>query len=331
MCLDLALKGLGNVSPNPLVGCVIVHNQQIIGKGYHEQYGQAHAEVNAIRSVENPSLLSDSDVYVNLEPCSHFGKTPPCADLLIRHKVKRVIIGMKDPFPEVSGNGIKRLNEAGIETITGFMESSCININKRFYINQTKGRPYIILKWAESNDGFISGKTKQISGKAAQQRLHQWRTEEDAFLIGSETLLEDNPRLNVRYANGRNPIRIVVDQRSRSEGRSLNFFDGTQDTIVLNGTTESKKGSIEYIKTDHHAPSEIISKLAARRIGSLVIEGGAKVLNSFLEAGLYDELRVFKSKELLMTEGTKAPPMPEGQYQTEDLGQDILYTKTWGI
>lgn len=324
-CLSLALKGFAAVSPNPMVGCVIVKDDTIIGEAYHMVFGGPHAEVNAIASVKDPESLIGATVYVSLEPCSHFGKTPPCADLLINSKVSKVIVGMMDPNPLVSGKGIEKLRQAGIEVICGVLENDCRFLNRRFVVNQTLKRPYVILKWAESSDGFMSGKFKKISGLAAQTRLHKWRSEEDAFLVGTNTLLIDNPGLSTRLWKGKNPIRIAIDFNLRSAGMKLKFAEGSQRSIILNGIREGKDGNIEYIKIDSKEPNSIIKALQKLGIGSVVIEGGAELLNSFLKARLYDEIRVFKSTVLLLEEGIKAPKLDFPFIESENLLEDRLY------
>jgi diaminohydroxyphosphoribosylaminopyrimidine deaminase / 5-amino-6-(5-phosphoribosylamino)uracil reductase len=323
-CLTLAKQGLGNVSPNPLVGCVIVHDNQIIGSGFHEIYGGPHAEVNAIRSVENQNSLRESTVYVNLEPCAHYGKTPPCASLLIEKKVKRVVVGMTDPYPEVSGKGIAMLREAGIEVATGVLEKEAKDLNRRFVVNQVQKRPYIILKWALSKDGFIHGEQKQISGLEAQKRLHQWRSEEDAFFIGTNTLLKDNPALNNRLWTGSNPIRVAIDFELKSQQQPLKFYDQTQKTIILNGIKDETIGNITFKKIISKKTFELINALYTFKIGSVVIEGGTQLLQSFIDEGLFDEIRIFTSKHLNFQKGLKGPKFDGNPIEEEDLGDDVL-------
>ena len=323
-CLQLALLGAGKVAPNPMVGCVIVVDGKIIGEGYHMQYGGAHAEVNAIHSVENKALLSQATVYVSLEPCSHFGKTPPCADLLIQNKVKQVVVGCLDPHAKVAGKGIEKLKSAGIEVLVGVLESACIELNKRFFAFHQKQRPYVILKWAETQNGFMAGAQKQISGGIAQQRLHTWRSEEMAFMVGTNTLLEDNPALNVRLVEGHNPIRIAVDADLKSVNKALKFYDQSQPTIIINTVKNETEGMIEYVKVDSTNPKPILKVLFERSVLSVVIEGGAQFLQSFLAASLYDEIRVIKSKLLCFETGLPAPLNPLSVAITEDLGDDIL-------
>lgn len=324
-CLNLALKGFAAVSPNPMVGCVIVKDERIIGEGYHMAFGGPHAEVNAIASIKEPEILTGATVYVSLEPCSHFGKTPPCADLLINSKVAKVVVGMMDPNPLVSGKGIEKLRQAGIEVTCGVLENDCRFLNRRFVVNQTLNRPYVILKWAESSDGYMSGKYKKISGLAAQTRLHKWRSEEDAFMVGTNTLLMDNPALSTRLWKGKNPIRIAIDFKLRSAGMKLKFAEGPQRSIILNGIREGKEGNIEYIKIESTEPENILKVLQTLGIGSVVIEGGAELLNSFLKAGKYDEIRVFKSSVLLLEDGIAAPKLDFPFVESENLLEDTLY------
>ena len=320
----MAEKGFGHVSPNPMVGCVIVHEGEIIGSGYHQKYGAEHAEVNAIKNVKNHDLLKNSTVYVSLEPCSHYGKTPPCADLLIQSGVKKVVLACLDPNPLVSGKGIEKLKAAGIEVTWGVLEKESKKLNKRFFTNILKNRPYIILKWAESKDGFIaSDEIKQISGLAAQTRLHKWRSEEDAFLVGTNTLLLDNPQLNTRLWKGKNPIRVAIDFHLKSENKHLKFYDQSQRTIILNGSKNGLFDGIEYLTIENNL-SHTLDILYQKNIGSLVVEGGAMLLNSFLEAGLFDEIRILKSKNTELFSGLKAPVIDFHATKSEDLIDDIL-------
>ena len=321
----MAEKGFGHVSPNPMVGCIIVHNGEIIGSGYHSVYGGPHAEVNSINSIKEPGLLKNSIAYVSLEPCSHFGKTPPCADLLIQYGIKKVVIGSLDPNPLVAGQGIEKLKKAGIEVKFGILENECKKLNKRFFTYINNKRPYIILKWAESSDGFMgSEEIKQISGIAAQTRLHKWRSEEDAFLVGTNTLIQDNPKLNTRLWPGKNPTRIAVDFELKSENKHLNFYDQSQKTIILNGIKDGISHGIEYIKIPDCKVETLIEALYLCKISSVVIEGGSKLLNSFIDAHLYDEIRVLKSKKRILNNGIAAPKINFAASSSEDLIDDYL-------
>ncbi len=323
-CLQLAGMGRGHVAPNPMVGCVIVHEDKIIGEGFHRQYGGPHAEVNAINSVENPELLNEATVYVSLEPCSHFGKTPPCANLLVKHKVKKVVIGCTDPNAKVAGKGIAILKAANIEVETGMIEKECQKMNERFFTFHEKKRPFIILKWAETKDGFIGAKQQQISGIIARTLLHLWRTEEAAFMVGTNTLLQDNPALSVRYVQGRNPIRIAIDRELKSEDRNLHFYDHSQATILLNGIKNEEDNGMAFIKMEKFTPLTICTALFEKNIQSVVIEGGSELLKSFINASLWDELRVFKSKALLFEDGLASPEFEAKTVSVQDLEEDIL-------
>ena len=323
----MAEKGFGQVSPNPMVGCLIVHDGEIIGSGYHNMYGGPHAEVNAINSVKDAHLLKESIAYVSLEPCSHFGKTPPCADLLIQSGIKKVVIGCLDPNPLVAGKGMEKLIEAGIEVKHGLLENECKKLNKRFFTFINKKRPYVILKWAESADGFIASEdTKQISGLAAQKRLHKWRSEEDAFLVGTNTLLQDNPQLNTRLWKGKNPIRVAIDFELKSENKHLKFYDQSQRTIVLNGVKNENSKGVEFIQIPDRKIETILEALYQSKISSVVVEGGSILLNSFIDANLYDEIRILKSKKLLLNSGIAAPKIDFAASSTEDLIDDNLTT-----
>lgn len=323
-CLQLAALGAGKVAPNPMVGCVIVLNDKIIGEGYHKQYGCPHAEVNAIDSVQNKELLKDATVYVSLEPCSHFGKTPPCADLLIHCHVKQVVVGCLDPHEQVAGKGVEKLRKAGIDVVVGILENECKYLNRRFITFHEKKRPYVILKWAETKDGFMAGPEKQISGRFAQQRLHLWRSEEAAFMVGTRTLIADNPALNVRLLSGNNPIRIGIDSQLKSLDHNLKFYDQSQSTIIINTVKNAKDGLIEFIKVIDTTPSSILNALFERQILSVVIEGGAELLNSFMQSNSYDEIRVFKSKDKVFLNGLVSPEVLINASVKEDLGEDEL-------
>ena len=307
--IELAELGSGYVSPNPMVGCVIVHQNKIIGEGYHQVYGGPHAEPNAIQAVEDPSLLSESTVYVSLEPCAHWGKTPPCANLLVDKKVKKVVIGAVDSNPLVGGKGIQILKDAGIEVISGILEKEVREQNKRFFTFMEKERPYVILKWAQTWDGFVAREnfdSKWISNSYSRQIVHKWRSEEDAILVGTSTAKYDNPRLNVRDWEGRNPVRIVLD-RNLSLDEGLYLFDRSQHTLCYNQVRSEKSENLEWVKlTDGFGVEEILEDLYQRKIQSLIVEGGAKVLKSFIEKELWDEARVFTG-QIQFGKGIPAP------------------------
>jgi diaminohydroxyphosphoribosylaminopyrimidine deaminase/5-amino-6-(5-phosphoribosylamino)uracil reductase len=324
--LDLAQLGRGSVSPNPLVGCVIVHNTTIIGEGRHEKYGEAHAEVNAVAAVNDKSLLSKSTVYVNLEPCSHFGKTPPCADMLAAHRVKKVVIANLDPNPLVSGKGIKKLKDAGIEVVTGVLGEKGDALNKRFFTFFSKKRPYIILKWAETADGFIAREnfdSKWISNEHSRQLVHKWRSEEDAVLVGTGTALHDNPALTVRDWSGRNPIRIVIDRYNRLP-QTLTLFDGQQQTLCYTTTKNEIRQNLAFVKVKESSfQKELLDDLFKRNIQSVIIEGGATTLQQFINNNLWDEARIFTSRQEFGS-GIPAPQFNGNLTATESVWNDTL-------
>lgn len=307
--IELAEWGSGKVSPNPMVGCVIVYNETIIGEGFHQVYGGPHAEPNAINSVANQDLLSESTVYVSLEPCAHWGKTPPCANLLVEKKVKKVVIGAIDSNPLVGGKGIQIIKEAGIEVVTGVLEKDVREQNRRFFTFIEKKRPYIILKWAQTKDGFVAREnfdSKWISNQYSRQLVHKWRSEEDAILVGNSTAKYDNPQLNVRDWDGRNPVRIVLD-RNLSLDRSLHLFDNSQPTICYNEVKSESSDNLEWIHLlSGFGVGEVLEDLYQRKIQSLIVEGGAKVLKSFIENELWDEARVFTG-QVQFGKGISAP------------------------
>jgi len=323
VCIDLALKGFPLAFPNPMVGCVIVHNDSIIGQGYHQQFGSHHAEVNAIASVENKELLEQSTLYVSLEPCAHFGKTPPCADLIVKSKIPRVVIGSLDTFSEVNGKGIQRLKETGIEVLTKVLEKECRAINKRFFTFHEKKRPYVILKWAQTSDGYIAPLNQQeplwISSPESKILVHQWRSQEQAILVGRKTVELDNPLLTTREVKGKNPIRIVLD-RKLSLNKDLLIFNDDAPTLVVN----NKLSSDNHLKIDFNnlAPS-LLKELHSRNIQSIIIEGGAQTLNTFIDAKVWDEARVFTSKKTL-EKGVQSPLIQSVINHSEIVGDDKL-------
>ncbi len=315
-CLLLAEKGLGHVAPNPMVGCVIVHQDKIIGEGYHREFGKAHAEVEAIASVTDHSLLEDSTLYVNLEPCAHHGKTPPCADLIIEKKIKRVVIGTMDPNELVAGKGVEQLKASGVEVVTGVLHDECRYLNRRFFTFHLKKRPYIILKWAQTQDGFID-KIREgekginwITGPEAQRLAHVWRSQESAILVGKNTVINDNPSLTVRNSKGKNPVRIVLDSLASLED-TYQVFDSKAPTILYN-TIGSEKITLTYekVKLSEHMNTldEILGDLHQRNIQSLIVEGGAFTLQAFINLGFWDEARVFTG-DAVFENGLKAPHM----------------------
>jgi diaminohydroxyphosphoribosylaminopyrimidine deaminase/5-amino-6-(5-phosphoribosylamino)uracil reductase len=312
-CLDLALLGIGDVAPNPMVGCVIVHNGLVIGEGYHEKYGGPHAEVNAIRSVKNPELLTESTLYVSLEPCAHFGKTPPCSDLIIEMRIPRVVIGTIDPFAEVSGKGIERMKRAGIEVEVGVLEKKCRNLNRRFFTFHEQKRPYIILKWAQTLDGFIDTDHTErqhptwITNSLAKRLVHKQRSEESAILIGTNTAEYDNPALTVREWSGTQPIRMTIDRTGRLNS-GLTIFDGQAPTWVFTGIDQPDRENLKFIKLnfDRNILPQMMDELYRCGILSIIVEGGSKLLNSFLELNLWDEAFVYTGNQFF-GKGVAAP------------------------
>lgn len=339
-CLELAARGTGQVAPNPMVGCVIVHAGKIIGEGYHERYGGAHAEVNAIRSVNDPSLLKEATLYVNLEPCAHYGKTPPCADLIIANKIPYVVIGTTDPFPEVSGRGIEKLMKAGIDVKLGILEDECRELNKRFFTFYEKKRPYIILKWAQTADGFTDllrdendhEKALQITNSASDRLSHQWRSEEQAIMVGKRTALLDNPRLTVRNVEGKNPLRVVTD-KNLSLPAHYYLLDKSTPTLVFSSAGHESAPNLEYVKIDFDKKiiPQMLEVLYRKNIRSLIVEGGTQILNSFISAGMWDEARVFIAQKNT-GEGVNAPLLdakPAGQKDIEG-DQLLIYRNNAG-
>ena len=328
--LELAKLGSGFTYPNPMVGCVVAHEGQVIGEGWHKAYGGPHAEVNAIAAVEDKSLLPKSRVYVTLEPCSHFGKTPPCADLLVNSGVKNVVICNTDPNPLVSGRGIRKLFEAGAQVKVGVLEEEGLEVNKRFFTFLSQKRPFILLKWAETADGFIAAanyKQEQISGKLAQRLVHKWRSEEQAILVGSRTALYDNPRLNTRLWTGKSPLRLVIDKNLLLP-RHLHLFDRSQPTVVYNFQKQEEQENLFLVKLQEQEPMlpQIMQDLHQRNVLSVMVEGGTFLLESLLQANLWDEALVFKSLHKSLSAGIKAPGMTYGQLQDiQTLAPDQLF------
>ena len=330
-CIQLAKNGLGTTYPNPMVGSVIVYEDTIIGEGWHKKAGEPHAEVNAINSVKNKSLLKKATIYVSLEPCSHFGKTPPCSDLIIKNEIPQVVIGTVDPNEKVAGNGIKKLIEAGINVTVGILENECHELNKRFFTFHQKKRPYIILKWAESQDGFISPKLKSeqkpvwITNSYSRQLVHKWRSEEQAILVGTQTVIDDNPKLDVRDWTGNNPVRIILDQKNRIAENSQ-VFDNQTKTIVFSKTaTNINKENLifDIVDFEKNIASQVADAIYKHQIQSVIIEGGRQTLQTFIDANLWDEARVFKGN-ILFKEGTKAPILSGSYMKKHLIGQDEL-------
>jgi len=353
IALKLAKQGIGQVSPNPMVGCVIVYKDEIIGQGFHEQYGQPHAEVNAIASIGDKALLKNSTIYVTLEPCSHFGKTPPCADLIVKHKIPKVVIACIDTFSKVSGKGIEKLKAAGIDVTVGVLEKKAQELNKRFFTFHNKKRPYIILKWAQTKDGFIdvdrsvvaniqeenieqyqksedylvtqnNAIDNWITTPASKKLVHFWRSEEQAILVGTNTALNDNPKLTVRETTGKNPLRVVLDLNLRLPA-TLHLFDQSTPTLVFNYKKNETLENLEFIKIDQtkKLTDEILALLHHRNIQSIIIEGGAQILNTFIHQNLWDEARVFEGEKEFGS-GLTAPSTNKNPKYTLQIDSDNL-------
>ena len=330
-CIELAKNGLGTTYPNPMVGSVIVYDGKIIGEGWHKITGEPHAEVNAIHSVKDKSLLKKSTIYVSLEPCSHFGKTPPCCNLIIENEIPNVVIGTVDPNIKVAGNGIKKLIAAGINVITAVLENECNELNKRFFTFHQKKRPYVILKWAESADGYIapSQKTEQkpvwITTTYSRQLVHKWRSEEQAILVGTQTVIDDNPKLDVRDWYGTNPMRVVLDQKSRVPKNS-HILDNQVKTILFSSieSANAEENTIfESINFEKDLADQILNSLYKHNIQSVIIEGGRKTLQTFIDANLWDEARVFIGENKFAS-GIKAPLFQHKPVEKLFIGTDQL-------
>ena len=330
-CLQLAKMGLPAAMPNPSVGAVLVFENKIIGEGYTSAYGRNHAEVNAINSVNNQELLPKATLYVSLEPCSHFGKTPPCADLIIKSNIKKVVIGTLDTNKKVAGQGIQKLIDAGIEIEIGVLENECYETNKRFFCYHNKKRPYVILKWAESFDGFIAPKNQEIgtsfsiSNEISRQMVHKWRSEEQSILVGTTTVLKDNPKLDVRNWQGKNPIRIVLDQHGKISD-DFNVKDKSIKTIVITSQenlTSTENLIYETLAFDHKLVDAICDVLYKYEIQSVLVEGGTKTLQSFLDANCWDEARIFKS-DILLQNGVKSPEIKIKKFEKHKILADEL-------
>jgi len=320
-CIDMAKLGLGAVAPNPMVGSVLVHEGRIIGEGYHQQYGEAHAEVRCIGSVrdEDKCLIYKSTLYVSLEPCAHFGKTPPCSSLIIENKIPKVVIGCYDPFKQVNGKGIEQLQQAGIVVVTGILENECKQLNKRFFTFHIQQRPYIILKWAQTNNGFIAHKGNErlyISNEYTNRLVHKWRSEEAAILVGTNTVMKDDPALNNRLWKGKCSVRLVLDMDLRLPP-SLQVFDRKQSTIVFTSTTQSNDNNLVYyqIEKGKNIPQQILHACYQLNIQSVLIEGGATLLQSFIDIGLWDEARVITNQNIHIDAGVQSPLLSGGTLQ----------------
>lgn len=325
-CIELAQKALGKTYPNPLVGSVIVHNGKIIGEGYHHKAGENHAEINAINSVENKELIPESTIYVSLEPCAHYGKTPPCALKIKELGFKKVVIGAMDSHDKVNGKGKKIIQDAGIEAVSGILEQDCINLNKRFFTYHEKKRPYIILKWAESGDGFLDKdfKPTAISNSLVNQFVHQLRADEHAILVGTQTALNDNPSLTVRNAEGTNPVRILIDFDLKVP-QHFKIYNDEARTLVLNSVKEGAENNIQFIKINkENFLHELMNALYKEQIQSVIIEGGRFTLQQFIDTGLWDEAIVIKNDGLLLENGTKAPEFSHTAIKTETYRDNLI-------
>ncbi|AUC14878.1 riboflavin biosynthesis protein RibD [Tenacibaculum sp. SZ-18] len=332
-CLELGKRGIGSTRPNPSVGAVVVYNDKIIGEGFTSPYGGPHAEVNAIRSVKDESLFSKSTIYVTLEPCSHFGKTPPCSDLIISKGIRNVVIGTVDTHSVVAGKGIERLKSNGCNVVVGVLEEACKKHHKRFFAVQNKKRPFVILKWAETANGFIAPKYREsqtpvwISNEYAKQLVHKWRSEEQAILVGTNTVLTDNPKLNVRSWTGQNPVRIVLD-RTFKLSSDLSIYDTTIKTIIVSQfERESTNENLVYerINFESDVPKQILEVLSKHKIQSVIIEGGAVTLQSFIDDNLWDEARIFIGDNTF-EDGIKAPILNAKLEKEEQLTNNTLRT-----
>lgn len=330
-CIQLARNGLGTSSPNPLVGSIIVHNGKIIGEGWHHKAGEPHAEVMAIRSVETDELLRASTLYVNLEPCAHYGRTPPCSDLIIEKQIARVVIGSGDPFEEVNGKGVAKMRKAGIEVIENILPEESRNLNKRFFTFHRQKRPYIILKWAQSRDGFLDKERKNletgpnwITGKEAKILVHQWRAQEDAILVGAQTALNDNPSLTVREVKGENPVRLLIDPELKVPNNHK-LFNGDASTLIFNFSKSGSSGPADYIKLLENLPviPQILEHCYTHNLTSILVEGGSFTLQKFISLNIWDEARIWTGTTFFK-QGLKAPTVSGSPVTDSCLGPDHL-------
>lgn len=336
-CIELAKNGFGTTYPNPMVGSVIVYNDQIIGEGWHKKAGEPHAEVNAVRSVKDKSLLKKATIYVSLEPCSHFGKTPPCCDLIIANEIPNVVVGTVDPNEKVAGNGIKKLMAAGANVTVGVLEKECHELNKRFFTFHNKKRPYIILKWAESQDGFLApekivDQKRQpvwITNPYSRQLVHKWRSEEQAILVGTQTVVDDNPKLNTRDWSGNSPVRVVLDQNNRISRDSF-IFDDSVKTIIFTKSEISfsaENTTFEIIDFNQNIIPQILTVLHQNQIQSIIIEGGLNTLQAFIDQDMWDEARIFIGKTTF-NKGTKAPILQKKTtIKTHIQNDELIYVR----
>lgn len=343
-CIELARKGAGWVAPNPMVGAVLVHQGLIIGEGWHQRYGEAHAEVNCIdRAIQHgdANKLQHSTLYVSLEPCAHFGKTAPCSDLIIRHSIPKVVIGCRDPFKEVDGKGIEKLRAAGVEVTVDVLKDECIDLNKRFFTFQQQQRPYVILKWAQTNNGKIAllnhpptgGETSAsaperllISNEMTNRLVHQWRSEEVSILVGTNTALLDDPQLTNRYWPGKQPVRLLLDKQLRLPS-TLKLFNDDARTIVFNLIKQNEEGNVQYhqLSVDEDVVTAMLQALVQHNINSVLVEGGAQLLQSFIAAGVWDEARIITNTQQTIEEGLDAPQLNNAiQMKEQELSTDFI-------
>jgi len=330
-CLALAAGSKGYTAPNPMVGAVLVHDGRIIGEGFHERYGAAHAEINCLQSVrdEDKHLISKSTMYVSLEPCAHYGHTPPCAIRLVKEKVQEVIVCNNDPFAQVDGKGFDILRQHHIRTESGILEASGLWVNRRFFCFHQQQRPYVILKWAQTQQGFFAplNRTRyQMSNRHSQQLVHKWRTEEAAVLVGTQTALNDDPQLTARLWNGKQPLRIVID-KNLSLPKSLRIYNGDAATWIINASKQATEGNITYLQLDFQQDllQQLLHKLHDEKVLSLIVEGGATLLTGFIEKGIWDEARVFETENVLK-EGINAPLLKDTNHAfTSSIQTDRLH------
>lgn len=325
-CIELAGKALGDTWPNPMVGSVIVHEGRIIGEGFHERAGQPHAEINAINSVKDPTLLPKSTIYVSLEPCSHFGKTPPCANKIIETGFKKVVIGTLDPHEKVNGKGKSLIENAGIEVISGVLEKECAALNKRFFTFHQKQRPFIILKWAKSSDGFLDKNFKPtaVSNSLAKQFVHTLRRDEHAILVGTQTALTDNPSLTTREIAGRNPVRILIDFDLKVPD-DFKIFDKNAEVLIFNDKKDAVEENLKFIKISReNMLQEMLTKLYEEQIQSVIVEGGRFTLQQFIDANHWDEAIIIKNPNLILENGTRAPEFNFEATESNDFRYNIV-------
>lgn len=332
-CLQLAVLGIGNVAPNPMVGAVLVHNTRIIGEGYHEKYGGPHAEVNCVNSVaeKDKLLISSSTLYVSLEPCNHYGKTPPCTNLIIENNVPHIVIGCSDPFAQVDGKGIKKLREAGISVTENILQHACKQLNKRFFTFHTRQRPYIILKWAQTANHIIASANDErllISNTITNRLVHKWRSEEMGILVGTRTAVKDNPELTNRLWNGKSPVRLVIDKKLMLQ-HSLHIFNQKHPTVLFNEIADKEDGLVVYYKCGNGNSflKDILHYCYTANIQSILVEGGASLLQSFINENLWDEARIITNENLFVPQGLAAPQLHNAvlQHAEKNTGDTIQY------